>query len=125
MKKRPNLVKWCMMNIKPGTKLFRKGKDKHEAITKSFVSMETQVLNGKEKKIFGGIALCERYFREVDGTQLKSKKKNPENGWEYWGIKNDKDEWISLYSIYKKIPHEVLEKRCITETVEEDSNETV
>ena len=112
-----------MMNIKPGTKLFRKGKDKHEAITKSFVSMETQVL-GKEKKIYGGIALCERHFREIDGTQLKSKKKNPEQGWEYWGLFNEKDEWVSLYSLYKKIPHEVLEKRCITESVEEETNET-
>ena len=122
MKKRPNLIKWCMMNIKPGTKLFRKGKDKHEAITKSFVSMETQVL-GKEKKIYGGIALCERHFREIDGTQLKSKKKNPEQGWEYWGLFNEKDEWNSLYSIYKNIPHEVLEKRCITESVEETNED--
>ena len=118
MKKRPNLTKWCMMNIKPGTKLFRKGKEKHEAITKSFVSMETQVI-GKDKKIYGGISLCEKHFREIDGTQLKSKKKNPEQGWEYWGLMNEKNEWSSLYSIYKNIPHEVLEERCTNESVEE------
>lgn len=122
MKKRPNLVKWCMLNIKPGTKLFRKGKDKHEAVTKSFISMETEIIDDKTKRIFGGIALCENYFRDKDGTQLK--EGNKPQGWEYWGILDETNDnkWKSIYSIYKNIPHEVLKKRRDTEEVE---NETI
>ena len=119
--KGPDLTKWCMLNIKEGTKLYRKGKDKPEATTKSFVSMETQIVNGKEKKTFGGIALCERYFRNVDGTQLSTKsKKNPEQGWEYWGILDEKDDnkWKSIKSIYDSIDNEVMKKRRDTEEVE-------
>jgi hypothetical protein len=124
MKKGPNLTKWCMLGIKEGTKLYRKGKDKHEAITKSFISMETQILDGKEKKTLGGIALCEKYFREKDGKQLTktAKKPNPEQGWEYWGILDADNKWKSLYSIYKSLDHDVMRKRRDTEEVEETTN---
>ena len=117
--KGPDLNKWCMLGIKVGTKLYRKGQDKHCAITKSFVSMETQIVNGKDKKVFGGIALAERYWREVNGNPLKrGKKKTPEQGWMYFGILDGDNKWKSIYEIYKNIPHDVMRKRADSEEVE-------
>ena len=104
-RKKVNMTRWMQMNIKEGTELVRKGKDKSEAKVGNPLTCEVVIRVDKKQVKLGGTMDAEKHFRKLDNATVS----NPQ-GWMYWGIIIE-EEWKSIHDIYKRIPNEVLKKR--------------
>ena len=107
--RRPNLVKWKQIKIKAGTKLYRKPPkmkplEKSEGKVKTGESMEIIIQDGNK-----------------DGNSLT--KPEEAEGWFYWGIRDESNEWKQVWEYYKEVPAE-MQKELIHKVPEFEETET-
>jgi hypothetical protein len=127
------LLKWCQLNIKAGTRLYRnigasvtctkgtinipkgiKIAEKSEAKVADESTMGVLVQNGRDYKRVGGVSPAEEILREVDGKKLSK----PADGWFYWGIYIN-GEWRCIRDIHGDVPNDVhLKRRRVEESNE-------
>lgn len=124
--RRPNLVKWKQIKIKAGTKLYRKPPkmkplEKSEGKVKTGESMEIIIQDGKNRFTVGGLRDGENYFRNKDGNSLT--KPEEAEGWFYWGIRDESNEWKQVWEYYKEVPAE-MQKELIHKVPEFEETET-
>ena len=92
-----------MLGIKTGTSLFIKGEEKSRVKTVSEETMEMELQEGKKKKRFFGLVKTEEHLRRIANTPKKRCV-----GWDYFGVMDKDNNWVSIEKIYSDMDRETL-----------------
>ena len=101
--RKPIVNAWKMLGIKNGQKLYTKGSDKSNVKVVSEETMELELQEGKTKKRFAGLVKTEQFLREKAGTPKKRC-----DGWDYFGVMDKDNNWVSIEKIYSDMDRETL-----------------